>query len=508
MTRRPQASVVASPVLVGAVTLLVSIVAVVLAVQANKGLPFVPTYDVKIELPGGSNLLQSNEVRMGGFRVGLIDRLEPAVSDGPGQRAIAVAHVKLDKIVEPLPLDTQVKVRPRSALGLKYIELTPGRSERGYRAGATVPVANAEKPIELDEFFSTNNAEFRRNQRAVLQGYGTALAGRGVSINRVIEDAVPFVTHLEPVMRALSDPETRLGEFFRQAERTAEQIDPVRERYASLFVNMATTFEAFSRHEERLRGTIERAAPTIEQGIRSFPVQRPFLAESERLAAELEPVAVEMRRSLPAAADALEVGTPVLSRAPVLYRRTEEVFAALDELASEPTTLLALKDLRALLAVAAPLVQHVAPYQTVCNYWNYYWNALSEHVSEPARGGTGQRTIIKTENRTQDNRITVSDADRPADIPHNLPYNAKDPEGNPLVALHTMNYHPAIDAQGKADCRLGQRGYLAGPLHENNRYGPREEGGQHTVLSSEIGVRYGGTYKSRELGIDGIEDVP
>ena len=49
MSRRPTASIVASPVLIGAVTLLVTIVAVFLAYNANTGLPFVPTYDIKAQ---------------------------------------------------------------------------------------------------------------------------------------------------------------------------------------------------------------------------------------------------------------------------------------------------------------------------------------------------------------------------------------------------------------------------------------------------------------------------
>jgi virulence factor Mce-like protein len=512
MSRRPRTSIVASPLLVGAVTLLVACVAVLLAVQANRGLPFVPTYDLKAELPGGANLIEGNEVRMGGFRVGVIEQIRPAVSPRGEQRSIAVVQMKLDKVVEELAVDTQVTVRPRSALGLKYIELTPGESARTFAAGATIPLANAVKPTELDEFFGLNNAEFRENQRAVLQGFGNAFAGRGEAINRAIEDLVPFVTHLEPVMRTLSDPDTGLGELFRQSERFTGQIAPVARTYASLFVNMATTFEALSRHPERLRGAIERAAPTLEQGIRSFPVQRPFLADTEELMRRLEPVAVEMTRALPPTADALEVGAPVLERAPVLYEETQDVFAALDELASEPSTLLALQDLHDLIDVATPLVEYVAPYQTVCNYWNYYWNALGEHVSEQVPGGTLQRSALGSDNRTQDNRISSSEADRPADIPSDQPVDGRDPAGDPLVALHATSYTPAVDPQGRADCRVGQVGYPSGPNVPDGRYPPStdaaEGGGSHVVLSSEFpGVRYGGTYKAHELGIDSVEDV-
>src|SRR5688572_14060719 len=100
-----QASIVASPVLIGALTMLVIIVAVFLAYNANQGLPFVPTFDVKAELQGGQNLVASNDVRIGGFRVGAVDKIEPGVDPKTG-RTIAVVHMKLDKKVEPVPVDS------------------------------------------------------------------------------------------------------------------------------------------------------------------------------------------------------------------------------------------------------------------------------------------------------------------------------------------------------------------------------------------------------------------
>ena len=60
----------ASPVLVGAVTLLVTVVAVFLSYNANSGLPFVPTYDLEARVPNAANLVVGNDVRIGGSRVG------------------------------------------------------------------------------------------------------------------------------------------------------------------------------------------------------------------------------------------------------------------------------------------------------------------------------------------------------------------------------------------------------------------------------------------------------
>ncbi len=110
--RKGTSSIVASPVLVGAVTVLIIIVSVFLAYNANQGLPFVPTYQLQAQIPSGANLVKGNEVRIGGFRVGVVDAVDTqtVVQDGQS-KAVAVLDLKLDKKVEPLATDTQILVR-------------------------------------------------------------------------------------------------------------------------------------------------------------------------------------------------------------------------------------------------------------------------------------------------------------------------------------------------------------------------------------------------------------
>ena len=113
---RGQANITASPVLIGATTVLIALIAVFIAYNANSGLPFVPTYDLKAELPSGAKLVKGNEVRVGGFRVGVVKEITPTVKTVNGQRrAIALADLALDKKVEPLGVDSKLRVRPRSA---------------------------------------------------------------------------------------------------------------------------------------------------------------------------------------------------------------------------------------------------------------------------------------------------------------------------------------------------------------------------------------------------------
>jgi virulence factor Mce-like protein len=481
------AAVVASPVLVGAVTTLIVIVSVFLAYNANKGLPFVPTYNVQAVLPSGSNLVEGNEVRVGGFRVGVIDKLGPTTTEVDGKlKTVALVSMKLDKTVEPLPVDTGVLVRQRSALGLKYVQLTPGVDERTLRPGDTIPLDQATLPVEFDDLLNTFNEPTRRWNRVALAGFGDAFAGRGQSLNAAIEGLNPFFTFLTPVMENLSDERTRLDEFFKQIGAASAQVAPVARVQAVLFSNMADTFAALVRCEDCLRATIEKSPPTLDASIRSFQVQQPFLADFTDLSERLTPSTAVLPTALTRLSRALEIGTPVVRDTVTLNEETTKVFVALDELAEDPSTLLAIRDARDTVSVLNPLANYVAPYQTVCNGAVYFWTGLSGDVAFETANGSAQAALLKSDMSSEQDNKFGDLQDRPADVPANVdPRGAEYPQpgpGVPWEAQHTQAYGPAIDAQGNADCQIGQQGYPVGPLN-----GPANRGD------------YDDSYKARDI---------
>ena len=513
-------SIIASPVLVGAVTVLVTIVAVFLAYNANAGLPFVPTYDLNAEIPGGANLVPGNDVRVGGFRVGAVDELVPARDPRTGE-SIAKIHMKLDKSIEPLGTKTQVVVRPRSALGLKYVELTPDPDEsKTFEAGATIPLANSRKTTEFDDVLNMFDEDVRENSRTALKGYGDALAARGSSLNDAIGSFKPFFTSLEPVMTNLSDPDTELDEFFKQIGRASAQVAPVAKTQAELFVNMADTFDAISRDPRALQATIEKAPSTLDVSISSLRTQRPFLSDFADVSADLRPAVASLRTAVPDLNDAFRVGEPVVRDSVELNEKTEKVFAALDELAENPNTLLALKDTTSLITLANPLINFVAPYQTVCNYANFFITPLGTHQSEAVPAGTYERVMLNSTNRSQPNRVSDYPAVQPADVPADKDPQTytNDPQGDPLTVVHAQPYSPAVDAAGNADCQNGQTGYLDGPLTTGNPYPPvksddpealEKGGGNHVVTAPDTPGLAGPTSSPGPWkGVKNLKDLP
>ena len=472
MRAKGTASIVASPVLVGAVTTLIVIVSVFLAYNANKGLPFVPTYDLSAQLPSGSNLVEGNEIRIGGFRVGVVDKIGTTTQIVSGvPKSVAVIHMKIDKKASPLPVDTGVLIRQRSALGLKYVQLTPGVAKKNFNPGDTIPLKQSSLPVEFDDLLNTFDSKTRQNSRLALSGFGDAFAGRGASINEALAGLNPFFRFLTPVMRNLADPRTQLNEFFKQIGATSAQVAPVAREQAQQFIDQATTFAAIVRCPSCLQATIEKSPPTEDVSIRSFRVQQPFLADFTDLSKRLQPAVRVLPTALPKLNSALKVGTPVVRSSVVLNDETAKVFNSLDDLVQNPNTLLALRDARDAISVLRPFVNYVAPYQTVCNYGNYFFTGLGGDVGFTTANGSAQAALQKDDGANpQDNKLGDM-GDRSADVPSNVnPQGAMypNPTGSgpgvaPWEKLQAPAYPVAIDAQGNADCEMGQYGYSTGP---------------------------------------------
>ena len=446
-------AIAGSPVLIGGITVLVVVVAVFLAYNANAGLPFVPTLDVKLHTRDGANLTKGSEVKEGGFRVGFVRRLKPVTL--PDGKAGAEISLQLDGGMD-LPPDTRFTIRPRSPLGLKYLEVERGSAASEVEPGHTFPAAQVHIPVQVDEVNEQFDEPTRDAVRMVTRNMGDALAVRGISINETIARLPRFLPLAERVARNLADPRTELGRFFRELGDAARVVRPVADVQADLFTRTAQTFEALSRDPRALQETISRTHPAFRAGIRSFPVQRPFLTESARLAADMRPFVARLRPTLPGASRALRAGIPVTRRSAAFYDQTRLTLAELREVVEDPATGLALRALLDNVSTLKPILRFLGPYQTVCNYWNYWWTYLGEYQSEENKYGFSQRVLLRSMPQ-QNNSPASLGAAEPANGEGFQEATRR--RGDP-VHFHGQVYSAAITEDGEADCENGQRGYM------------------------------------------------
>ena len=448
MNRRSNASIAANPVLIGAATVLVIVVAVFLSYNANKGLPFVPTYDLKVDVPSAAQLTPGNEVRIGGTRIGAVNDIRPVTL--PNGRVIARLDLKLETVVQPLPRDTTVLVRSRSALGLKYVELTRGRASQGLDTGATIPLRQATPtPVEFDEALSTFDDKTRAASRVNITEFGNALAGRGQDLNTAIESLNPLLGNLTPVARNLADPQTQLGRLVTSLGDLAGEVAPVADQQGSLFRNLSTTFDALADvARPSLQDAISNAPDSLDTIVRETPRIRPFLANATVLAQELRPGVRALRTSAPAIAGALRVGTPTLRASVGLSARLEPTFRTLQAFAKDPRVSSGLTDLTGLSAALAPTVAQIKPAQTVCNAFSLLARNAASTFSEDNGNGTNLRFNI----------IAAPRAANSEGGPSSAPANG----GAEDSFLHATPYPNTAAPRQERECEAGNEAFASG----------------------------------------------
>jgi len=369
--------VASSPAIVGAVTVLVVIVAVFLAYNANNGLPFVSTYDLKARVPNANALVDNNEVRIGGSRVGVVREVKPVqLSTG---RVVAELSLSLDKSAEPIPANSTMIIRPKSPLGLKYLQIIPGDSPRGLQAGETIPLSAARpEPVDIDQFFDMFDAKTRTAVQRNSAGYGNAFAGRGPQINSAIGALRGLVESGQPVLRDLVRPSTRFGHFWEALEDLSATVAPVAEQQASMFVALDRTFAAFARvSRPYIQETIVKGPPTLESVTADLPALRPFLRDTGRFFTAFKPGAKALGETSPTIEAALRAGIPALNRSPRLYQQLTPTAEALLDFQSAPGVFNGLDLLIDTNEVLAPSIKYIAPAQTTCNYLTLVFQQLA-----------------------------------------------------------------------------------------------------------------------------------
>ncbi len=499
MNRRRGGSLASSPLLIGAITTLIVIVAVYLSYNANNGLPFVPTYNIKVVLPQTSGLQSSNVVRVGGSRVGIIKRLSAHQNPSTGQ-VTAVAELKLEKKVEALPVDTRASVQSLSSIGEKYLQLEKGHSVRTIKPGGTIPLSQVREPVNIEDLFNMFDARTRTANQVQLNNFGDGLAGRGLGLNNSIATLRPLLTNAIPVFRNLAAPATGLHELWVALDRVSSQAAPVTVQQAALYVELDKFFSAWAGVASPY---LERATvlgpPSLEQAIHSLPYQAKFTENSTEFMHLLRPSASLLVSVAPPLAHAVTVGAVNLNAATALNSQLASSAEALKAFAENPIVPVALEDFTQTLGLANPLLAGLAPLQANCNYFTLAFRNLASVTSENIGLGTLTRASLVLAPTGPNNEGFPSSA--PANGPSvEHPFNSTAIIDNNHVHV---NPYPNVTGPGQPpqNCEAANENYITGKAVIGNV--PGTTGTTHEITSREENL-FGEKYPSstlKELGL-------
>ncbi len=500
MDRRRRNSLAGSPLLIGAITTLIVVVAVFLSYNANNGLPFVPTYDLKVELPEASGLQKSNQVRIAGTRVGVVNGMSLRQDHHTG-RVTAIAELKLEKKVEPLPADTRAIVQSVSAIGLKYLELEKGTSHQTLKGGATISVAQTREPVNIDELFNMFNKPTREAIKINTNNFGDGLAGRGLGLNNTIAELRPLLTNAVPVLHGLALPSTQLLQLFISLERASGQAAPVAEQQAAYYTYLDTFFKAFASVTPSLEAATTGGPPSLEQAIHSLPNQAQLVEESTEFMHLLRPSAAALRTVAPQLGHAFTVGAVNLKAATALNTELAESSQALQAFGANPVVNLGLEDFTQTLLIGNPLLAGIAPAQSFCNYITLAFRNLASLQAENVGVGTVARAGFVLAPTGPNNEGLPSSA------PANGPSIERENKATPKIVDNNhvhMNPYPNVAGPGQPQlCEAGNETYLPGKAVIGNV--PASAVSKNREITTRSQNLFGQTYPAATLKALGLQ---
>jgi hypothetical protein len=232
--------------------------------------------------------------------------------------------------------------------------------------------------------------------------------------------------------------------------------------------------------------SITGGVSALETGIRTLPSQVPFLHDAAEFSRLLRPGVHDLRLSLKDLNGAVSAGAKVLPKTEQTGDDLEDVMSELEVLVDDPHTKSSLVRLGDFFDTGNSLITSVGPYATVCNYWNYWFTYLTEHITQPDQVGFAQRVaLVGVPGLTTPNTLPRNPLDnysggqadgRLSDANLSTP-GVFDPRVQPI--LHGNPYAPA-GTDAAPNCQSGQTGYVLGNFpspgqaNDNPSFGVRD----------------------------------
>lgn len=452
-SRKAASALFDNPVLLGTLTILAVSMAVYLSYIAENGLPFVPTYEINVDVANAGQLIKNADVRIGGARVGQVLTITPEPATRAWPHPFARLGLALESSLAPLPSDTRYQVRLASVLGGNYLEILPGHARHGgladggtFRLSTNKHVNHDLGFVDLDQAFQTFGPRTRAGLRGSLAGLGTAVAGRGAQVNDSIVSLDELMGPLQNVLGLLAARDTRLPDFIDGLAATTGALAPVAPTVDSLLQASATTFSALTRPS--LGTTLDQLPATESEATDVLARSQPVLAESVGIVQALKPGA----RLLPVAANGVDqvvnAATPVFKKTPKLAAALQSAAVAVDAVATDPASaqtfkVLGFSDLGTLGASAflglGAILRSVSTAQFACNVAGLWVRNFASSLSEGDSAGAWLRFSPL---------LDISQTFQSA---------------APAADLH-LNYYPVEDS---SQCQAGNEVYTPGQLIGN-----------------------------------------
>lgn len=319
-------------------------------------------YRVRAIFDNGGFMVEGEEVRVAGARVGTVAEIdvtgtdEPAHEDGspePG-RAVLVLDIE-DPAFQDFRQDASCVVRPQSLLGEKFVECEPTQPRA---AGSEPPPALAEIPegepgagqrllplernrkaVDLDLVNNIMEEPYPDRFRLILNDLGAGLAARGEDLEAVIDRANPALRETNEVLAILASQSRALERLARDGNRVLAPLARDREHISGFLRNANEAAEATAQRRAELEAGLRRLPAVLHETRLAMPELQRFADQATPTVAALGDAAPSLNRATVALEPFADAATTALASL------GDAVAASEDDIIGSDPVLVELRDL-------------------------------------------------------------------------------------------------------------------------------------------------------------------
>jgi virulence factor Mce-like protein len=254
-------------------------------------------YRVKVPFSEATQLAQESDVRIHNVSVGKVKSIDLADS-GPN-RDLAVATLEIDTPYAPIPADTRAMLRQKTLLGETYVELTQGdRDGPKVPEGGSLPKAQVQPAVQLDEIFRTFDAPTRAAFQSWMQQLAIADTGRGADLSAAIANLAPFAEDANRLLRVLDTQQGAVSQFVRNTGEVFGALSERQGQLQGLIRNSGIVFHTTAVRNRDLEATF-RALPTfLDESRLTLNRLESFSRNANPLITQLHPAARQLSKDL------------------------------------------------------------------------------------------------------------------------------------------------------------------------------------------------------------------
>jgi phospholipid/cholesterol/gamma-HCH transport system substrate-binding protein len=249
------------------------------------------SYKVSAVFENAGQLVQGNEVRVGGRPVGSITDIE--LDDS----AQALITMELEDSIAPLHQGSTATIRATSLSGIanRYISLQPGpNSGSEIEDGGEIGADDTTSPVDLDQVFDALDAETREGLRDVIRGSADQYDGRAPEASESIKYFAPFLSGTTQLVEELAIDQEVFERFVVDTADTVTAIAERRDDLSALVSNTNAAMRAIADENVALQRALELLPDTLRKANTTFVNLRATLDDLELLVDESKPATREL----------------------------------------------------------------------------------------------------------------------------------------------------------------------------------------------------------------------